>query len=162
MPHIHTVDVAAEDSALEALHQLLARVWADWSAERGNTVPEPAWQAAFTTALAELVGNVVRHAYENGTGPIRIRVRRGRDRLVARITDRGIEYPGESHPGSMQEVASLESLDELDALLAIPESGYGLDLARAMTDLVLYRRHESGLNAWRVVKFVQAPRAGAP
>ncbi len=157
MSRLHSVDVQAQDSALDAMHGLLARVWSDWLEEAADTMPDAAWQAAFATALGEVVGNVVRHAYESGTGPVRIRVRRGRDRLIARITDRGIAYPGHLAPGSMREVATLESLDDLEALLAIPESGYGLDLARAMTDLILYRRHDSGINTWRVVKLVKAP-----
>ena len=63
----------ARPAALDALHAALERFWS--AAEQvGSAPPGREWRLRFETGLAEVLGNVVRHAYPAPAGgPVRFR-----------------------------------------------------------------------------------------
>ena len=141
---------------LDELHAAVERFWAE--ADRSLPSPPGAeWRLLFTTALAEVAANVVRHAYQGGEikGRLRVELLAFRDRLEARFTDGGREFEGDvSAPPESPASAADDALpDEL--FDELPESGYGLSLVRAAVDELRYERTESSSgseNQWRLVK----------
>ena len=109
----------------------------------GLTLPDGSrW--LFATAVGEIAANIVRHAYPPGVaGPtMSLRLRLFPDRIEGRFTDQGIRYwkTGELPP------VTLEDWE------ALPESGYGLAMARAALTELSYRRLPDGQNRWELVK----------
>jgi anti-sigma regulatory factor (Ser/Thr protein kinase) len=98
----------------------------------------------FATAVGEIAANIVRHAYPPGVaGPtMSLCLRLYADRIEGRFTDRGVRYwkTGELPP------VTLEDWE------ALPESGYGLAMARAALTELSYRRLPDGQNRWELVK----------
>ena len=112
--------------SLDQVHALLEEVWRD------DLRPDARTQMAFTTALAEVVANVVEHAARFQPVRMRLVVHARPDLLEAHVEDRGEPYR-ESTPAD----------DEL------AESGRGLMMARALVDEVLYER-DGPVNRWVV------------
>jgi len=112
--------------------------------EAAGRSPSSAWRAELETAVMEIVGNVVRHAYPPGHKPgnVKLRLRLYADRVEALVTDRGVPF---------DEPAPKRPLDT-GAPLALPERGYGLAVARAAVDQLDYSRRARGSNRWRLVK----------
>jgi anti-sigma regulatory factor (Ser/Thr protein kinase) len=123
-------------AALDHLHAALARFWAAAACTRAV---DPAARMAFETGLAEIAGNVVRHAYPAGAGDLEVRIRLHADRLEALLADHGEPFV-EPAPG--------EAGDPFD----LADHGRGLALARRVLDTVEYARSPAGVNAWRLVK----------
>ncbi|MBM9462023.1 ATP-binding protein [Aeromicrobium sp. YIM 150415] len=102
---------------------------------------------AFTTALAEVTGNIVAHGRRTAGGPRRfdLRLQAHRDRLVAEFTD---------HDESAE-------VDVEHATMPPPESedGRGLALARAVLDRVEHRY--DGANHW-LLEHRRLPVPAAP
>jgi anti-sigma regulatory factor (Ser/Thr protein kinase) len=98
----------------------------------------------FATAVGEIAANIVRHAYPPGVaGPtMSLAFRLFPDRIEGRFVDQGIRYwkTGELPPVSL---ADWE---------ALPESGYGLAMAKAALTELSYRRLPDGQNRWDLVK----------
>ncbi|MEW6567471.1 MAG: SpoIIE family protein phosphatase [Chloroflexota bacterium] len=94
----------------------------------------------FGLALSEIVTNQVQHACSGQHGLIWGRVVNDGTCLRADSYDRGIEF--HAPPG----VELL--LDPLNP----PDRGYGLRLARGLTDVCEYRRLLDGRNHWRLIK----------
>lgn len=87
--------------------------------------------------LAEVLNNVVEHAYANGAGDIEVSVGlRGRS-LMFRVLDHGAELPGHVLPSG--------TLAELDPHSDLPEGGFGWHMIRALAKDVEYRR-QNGCN----------------
>lgn len=86
--------------------------------------------------LAEVLNNVVEHAYDGQGGRIILSLRRGRGWLSVRVADRGRPYPGGTLPDDI--------LPEPDA-----EGGFGWGLIRALASGIAYRR----AGEWNVLVF---------
>jgi serine/threonine-protein kinase RsbW len=81
--------------------------------------------------LAEVLNNVVEHAYANGTGDIEVSVGlRGRS-LMFRVMDHGAELPGHILPAG--------TLADFGQHSDLPEGGFGWHMIRALAKDVEYR-----------------------
>ena len=132
------------------MHAALARFWSG-AAARGLE-PSAEWRARFDTAVIEIAGNILRHAYPAGHKPgnVKLRLRLYADRAEALLTDRGIPFEEPPAPAADAEVDPLE----------LPEGGYGLSIARAALDRLEYTRRARGANRWQLVKKLE--RAARP
>lgn len=128
--------------SLAALHDLLARFWA----QVDHVAPAPPsgdLRARFSTAVIEIGGNIIRHAYPTGApGTLALRLLAWPDRLEARYTDTGIRYIPQ--PAAPEAPAAWDDT----ALDALPEGGFGLALVRAAVDALDYERAADGVNHW--------------
>lgn len=124
------LETEAAPEALEQVHALLASVWDD-----APEVDEMT-RIRLTTAVAELVANVVEHGRTVSDGPpvLVLTVDAAPGQVVAELEDDGVGYP----PGG-------ELPDD-----PMAESGRGLALVRAAVDEADYERHD-GRNHWRLV-----------
>jgi serine/threonine-protein kinase RsbW len=122
--------VPARPEALEQVHALLARLWA-----QAPGMPVDC-RTRFETAVAEVAANVVEHAAA-GPAPVQLVLRlSARDGgVLARFEDDGRPAPVD---------LGAARLPGEDA-----ESGRGLWLARATADELTYTR-DGGLNSWSV------------
>ena len=139
-----TVVVPATAEQLTAIHAALDRLW-DAADTMVAQPPSQDWRLRFATAVAEVAGNIVRHAYPAGKtvrGSMRLRLRLYADRVVAGFADHGIPFVMPS------EVSGPLGSDPLE----LPEGGYGLALSRASLDRLDFRRTPGGTNCWRLVK----------
>lgn len=116
-------------SALEVragLDRLLASpVLADLSEEARGTL----W-----TVVAEVLNNIVEHAYAgaDGSGDIRLRMWRHGPSVAVEVTDTGLPMPGLALPeGRLAEIGAGDDL---------PEGGFGWFLIRSLTDWLIYDR----------------------
>lgn len=124
------------------MHAGLARFWS--SALGKEFHPSDEWRARFDTAVMEIAGNILRHAYPPGHKPgnVKLRLRLYADRAEALLTDRGIPF---EEPAVASPDADADPLD-------LPEGGYGLAIARAAVDRLEYSRRARGANRWQLVK----------
>jgi serine/threonine-protein kinase RsbW len=84
------------------------------------------------TVLAEVLNNIVEHAYAGGSGPILLCLRRLGPKLAVEILDSGNAMPGLRLPeGKAAEIGAFDDL---------PEGGFGWFLIRTMTDGLEYDR----------------------
>lgn len=84
--------------------------------------------------LAEVLNNVVEHAYAGGVGEIEVTVARCGRSLVFRVLDRGAELPGHVlTPGYRGDYGPQGDL---------PEGGFGWPMIRALAKDVDYRRQD--------------------
>ena len=134
--------VPAIATRLADLHDALDRFWAAVELVLAHP-PDTTWRLQFTTAVAEIAANIVRHAYPAGTTPgsMQIRLRSYTDRVEACLTDRGLAFT----PSKVADSPRPESVE-------LPEGGLGLAIARASLDQVGYSRTPEGTNHWRLVK----------
>jgi anti-sigma regulatory factor (Ser/Thr protein kinase) len=137
------VAAPATPESLAALHDLIARFWA--LVERAAPVPPSSdLRARFATAVIEIAGNIIRHAYPPGErGALELRLRAWPDRLEARFSDRGSRY---DPPPSAVPATWDETVPE-----GVPEGGFGLALARSAVDALDYDRDDTGENHWTLV-----------
>ena len=82
--------------------------------------------------LAEVLNNIVEHAYADQPGEIRVEVRRGTAGIRCQIRDRGRPMPGDMPP-----LGHLRPMAEGDDL---PEGGFGWFLIRALAQDLTYAR----------------------
>lgn len=87
--------------------------------------------------LAEVLNNIVEHAYATTTGDIALKVHRTDAGLACEVTDWGVEMPGLTLPQG-----AFQALGEIDDL---PEGGFGWFLIRSLVEGLIYRR-EMGEN----------------
>jgi serine/threonine-protein kinase RsbW len=84
------------------------------------------------TVLAEVLNNVVEHAYAERVGVIGLRLWRYDNSIAVEVLDHGAPMPGLELPaGCLTELRSFETL---------PEGGFGWFLIRSMTDWLIYDR----------------------
>jgi serine/threonine-protein kinase RsbW len=135
------VEIPATPEQLNAIHAALARFWI--AAERELLPPVGSdWRHAFDTAVVEIATNIMRHAYPDRKGQLRLRLGCGMDSVQADFTDSGV--PFQPRPRQLQpEPAEREEL---------PEGGFGLDLISAFVDTLDYHRTPNGINHWLLVK----------
>lgn len=87
--------------------------------------------------LAEVMNNIVEHAYRAGPGEIHLTLRPDGGALCCRIEDRGCPMPGETLPeGKAMPLGLMEDL---------PEGGFGWYLIRTLAHDLTYR-HTGGRN----------------
>lgn len=82
--------------------------------------------------LAEVLNNVVEHAYAQRQGDIILDINPNPSGLACQISDSGAPMPGLTLPQGQ-----LQPLDRIDAL---PEGGFGWFLIRSLTENLRYRR----------------------
>ena len=87
---------------------------------------------ALWNVLAEVLNNVVEHAYAEGPGTIRLKLWRIGTRLAGEVTDRGVPMPGLQAPEGI--------LPATYQPAELPEGNFGWFLIRALTDCVAYER----------------------
>ena len=86
--------------------------------------------------LAEVMNNVVEHAYAQRQGDITLEIDPNPSGLVCQIRDSGAPMPGLALPQGQ-----FQALDRIDDL---PEGGFGWFLIRSLTRDLTYHRHEGG------------------
>lgn len=119
----------AEPGWLDEVHDLLDELWGAVPAVGASD------RMCFTTALAEVAANIVEHAARQATVPVRLVVQCADHQLRALFEDHGTPYTGAD-----------DSSDD-----AFAESGRGLEMARALSDELLYER-DGPVNRWLVVR----------
>jgi anti-sigma regulatory factor (Ser/Thr protein kinase) len=126
----------ATPTALAAVHAALGCFWAALAG--AGVEPTTTWRHEFTTGVAEITANIIRHAYPPGAaaGSLHLRLSARRDAAIARFADRGVAF-------APPPVAAASDL---------PEGGMGLLVARACFDDLHYRRRCGAANAWRLIK----------
>lgn len=89
--------------------------------------------------LAEVINNVVKHAYQNGEeGEISVSYCLSVNELTLHVRDQGVAFQNEELPPGM--------LPDIDVpLLEMPEGGFGWALIKTLTSKVRYVR-EKGWN----------------
>jgi serine/threonine-protein kinase RsbW len=143
-----TIVAPATPDALTVMHTALEHFWR--TVDRVvQPPPGPMWRLAFTTAVAEIGANIVRHAYPPGgvAGAVSLRLRLYPGRVEARFIDNGVRYT------MRQQTAVLPAIDADDGAVSdLAEGGYGLVIAQTVVDHLNYRRTRGGINCWRLVK----------
>ena len=88
-----TIIVSATAESLEAFFGLLESFYATFGVD-GLEAPSLWWQNCLTTAVLEIGGNVVRHAYpgSNPVGDLSLSLHRYSDRVEACLRDRGVAF----------------------------------------------------------------------
>jgi len=124
----------ATPEMLDLVHAVLEQLWA------GHADVAPSDRVRFETAVIEILGNIVEHAYEldapaAGDRRFDISLTASSTELVASFGDDGV-------PMSI-DLSAVAMPDEL------AESGRGLALAMAAVDDLTYAR-EGGRNLWRL------------
>jgi anti-sigma regulatory factor (Ser/Thr protein kinase) len=143
----------ANVTELARVHDTLERFWAALADSSAAAQPTVVWRMQFTTAVAEIAGNIAAHAHVGApAGTLRLRLNAYPDRVEARFSDRGAPYAlplqAALPPPAHVEQALLEAY-ELDDLA---ERGRGLAITRAAVDELHYRRTPTGRNHWRLMK----------
>jgi serine/threonine-protein kinase RsbW len=91
--------------------------------------------------LAEVLNNIVEHAYARGDGLIEITLSQSPGALIFRVTDSGAPMPGGTLPDRRLPVGDLSSRPLAD----LPEGGFGWFLIHSLSHDLSYRR-EGGKN----------------
>ena len=84
--------------------------------------------------LAEVLNNIVEHAYRLAGGQILLRLRHGAAGLHCEVLDRGCEMPSGALPCSTDPKIS-------SAVTELAEGGYGWNLIHTLTQDLAYTRH---------------------
>ena len=135
----------AVPATLEAVHFELNQFWTDVNSELTSSVTDR-WKLEFVTALAEICANIIKHAFAGSSDPgtMLLHLRLYKNRVEVEITDDGAffhEQPGATEP-------------TLGPDTDLPESGRGLQVARALLDTLRYRRSQESKNHWLLVKML--------
>lgn len=124
---------ATPDEVRQVLRAVLARFARAISADDAG---------ALELALAEVLNNVVEHAYADHDGLIVVEVSREADALACMVTDRGRPMPGEMLPPALD----FDSLSE-----GLAEGGFGWPLIRTLArDLTYSRRGQINVLGFRL------------
>ena len=87
--------------------------------------------------LAEVLNNVIEHAYADQSGPIGLELRLGADALACSVHDTGLPMPDGTPPPSRQALLDVP-------LERLPEGGFGWFLIRSLTRDIDYVRAPDG------------------
>lgn len=96
-------------------------------------LPNPEDLGLAELVLAEVLNNIVEHAYQGTTGGIEIEVVAEPDGVRIAVCDRGQPFPGDRLPSGR-----LAYVSPADAL---PEGGFGWHLIRHLSRDLAYERH---------------------
>lgn len=97
----------------------------------------PDSRASVQIVLAEVLNNIVEHAYAERPGQIEISIRHDDGALACRICDSGAALPGRRPPAG--------TLPPLEDVPSLPEGGFGWFLIRSLVSDLTYQR-ENGRN----------------
>lgn len=123
------------DSTPEAVRETLESVRLKVGEEGHPVLPDPIWE----TVVAEVLNNIVEHAYHGRPGGfIAVRLRFDLRGMRAHFTDRGEPMPGGVLPQGRAADLDVASED-------LPEGGFGWFLIHALSEDMDYRR-EDGVN----------------
>ena len=90
--------------------------------------------------LAEVLNNIVEHAYAGGTGPVEVDLWATNTGLSFRVADAGSAMPdGTLPPGQLPDLPPFG--DGPSELADLPEGGFGWHLIRSLTRDLTYARH---------------------
>jgi serine/threonine-protein kinase RsbW len=95
--------------------------------------------------LAEVLNNIVEHAYSERPGEIEVALKLTFDSLAVSVVDHGLPMPGGDAPsGNLKPIGDFEDL---------PEGGFGWHLIRTLSRELVYQR-ENGQNrlSFRLVR----------
>jgi serine/threonine-protein kinase RsbW len=124
----YELDALSVPESLEELHELMERASQDHPGLATDLM-------LMETAVIELAGNVVEHGRPEGRVAYHFSLQVLPDRLLGLLSDAGDQVePGAEAPAD-----------------PFAESGRGLELARAATDELSYRRTD-GRNTWTLVR----------
>ena len=139
----------AVPATLEAIHFELDQFCALAGSELTSPVTDR-WKLEFDTALSEICANIIKHAFAGSPqqGTMVLHLRLYRNRVEVEITDDGVLFNEESSEGSGAVGPALGPDADL------PESGRGLQVARALLDTLNYRRIQESENHWLLVKML--------
>ncbi len=87
--------------------------------------------------LAEVLNNIVEHAYSENPGEIEVALKLSFDSLAVTVVDHGLPMPGGDAPAG-----KLKPIGDFDDL---PEGGFGWHLIRTLSRELVYQR-ENGQN----------------
>ncbi len=135
----------AVPSTLEAIHFELNQFWTHLSSALASSVTDR-WKLEFGTAFSEICANIIKHAFAESpqSGTMVLHLKLYRNRVEAEITDDGALFYEESGTGD----------SALGPEVDLPESGRGLQVARALVDTLRYRRSQESENHWLLVKML--------
>lgn len=88
-------------------------------------------RGTFEIVLAEVLNNIVEHAYAEGAGEIEVTLRRGPEGLLCQVVDQGARMPGDRLPSG-----TLPPITDADP----PEGGFGWHLIRTLSTDLAYSR----------------------
>ena len=136
-------DVSLE--GLDAVHTLLSRYWDVVEAALPLPV-DGAWRALFDSAVGEISGNIVRHAYSDNpdSAAFHISFDCYSDGMEATMRDQGSPYV------LMPAIGRPDMRDALDNIEI--DHGWGLPIAQAASDGLEYNRLPDGHNQWVITK----------
>ncbi len=141
-------EAEASAEGMDRVHDLLDQYW-HVAGETLPVLPDSTWRALFDSCVAEIAGNIVRHAYNahNSDGAtMHISLRCFLDRMEAVLTDQGAPYM------LVPETRAPDMTKSVDGGALI--QGWGLPIVRAAGDGLYYERSEDGINRWRVDKIM--------
>jgi serine/threonine-protein kinase RsbW len=85
--------------------------------------------------LAEIINNVVEHAYSEHPGPVELRLQASAGAIDCVIIDEGVGMPGGMLPDPARRSVTLPMAD-------LPEGGFGWSLIRDLADDLSYHRKD--------------------
>jgi len=138
-------DIPAGLEGLDAVHEMIDDYWRAVESA-GCCHADGTWRALFTSAIAEIAGNVVRHAYPDPgkDETFRITLQCFPDRMEAILLDRGLPFDFET-PARGPDMR--DTLDDFGL-----DHGWGLPIVTAATDSLDYERLPDGSNRWQLGK----------
>ena len=135
----------AVPSTLEAVHIELDKFWTHVNSALVSPIANR-WKLEFSTAFLEICANIIKHAFAESapSGTMVIHLSLYKNRIEAEFTDDGALFDDSS--------SSVDPIPTLDA--GLPESGRGLQVARALLTTLRYRRSQESRNHWLLVKML--------
>lgn len=142
-----TRDIPAAMEGLDDVHDIIAEYWNAVDARECCSL-DTMNRMLFDSAVAEIAGNIVRHAYpEQADGEtFSLTLQCFLDRVEAILIDHGVSFDF-APPSRLPDMR--DALDNLDL-----DHGWGLPIVYAATDSLQYERLADGSNRWQMDKRV--------
>ncbi len=135
----------AVPATLEAVHFELDQFCNLVNSELTSSVTDR-WKLEFATACSEICSNIIKHAFADSPQPgtMVLHLKLFNNRVEVEFTDDGTLFDQEASTGDPAPGPDAEP----------PESGRGLQVARALVDTLCYRRSQKSKNHWLLVKML--------
>ncbi len=135
-------EIVAGMQGMNAVHETIDAYWV--SVDAADCCPmDGTWRALFNSAVAEIAGNIVRHAYpqadDNDTFHMSLLC--FPDRVEAVLIDDGEGFDFDPTGGRSADMR--DALDNLDL-----DHGWGLPIVLTATDSLRYEQLPNGSNRW--------------